>query len=74
MRVLREKAWDRVSPRGVLVIIIMLGKRKTVGEKKSMETCHLCQDSSYMFLPFDPLIALLGTCPKETTGNLGEKT
>lgn len=44
-----------------------------VREKKGWKLAIRAKDCSYMFLPFDPLIALLGTCPKETAGNLGEK-
>lgn len=36
-----------------------------------METCNLCQSPLTKTLPFGPLIALLGTCPKEVAGNLG---
>lgn len=36
-----------------------------------METSICAKDSSQMLLPFDQLIALLGTCPKEMAGSLG---
>ena len=74
IKVLRKRAWGRVSPTGVLAIIIMFGeKTKWLGEKKVWKLAICAKDSSYMFLPFDPLIALLGTDPKETAGSLGEK-
>lgn len=49
----------------------MLGEKQKWLKKKSMETCNLCQSPLTKTLPFGPLIALLGTCPKEVAGNLG---
>ena len=48
-------------------------KTKWLGEKKVWKLAICAKDLSYMFLPFDPLIALLGTYPKETAGSLGKK-
>ena len=43
-----------------------------MGKKKVWKLAICAKDSSHMLLPFDPLIALLGTCLKEMAGNLGK--
>lgn len=55
----------------MFAIITMLGRKqqKKVFKKWKLAVC--AKDSSQTLLPFDPLIALLGTRPEERAGSLG---